>query len=259
MRTSATNAFRPAELRGRLQPFRLYFYTRVRSTNDHAASLRRAHKLYAPAVVVAASQTAGRGRGSNSWWSGKGSLTVTFCLPVDDRLPPHHVPLLAGWAVRDAITHALPVPGVEMKWPNDLWHRDLKLAGLLCERLDGVDLVGIGLNVNVVPADIPVSLRPRVTGLAAVAGRTFDLNDVLAAVAGGIDRWLLRRTAGTFEAMRTQYDGVHALTGRVIAVTEPGNPVPSRGVCDGLDAEGRLLLRDGTRVVRVVAGRVDLL
>lgn len=252
------NAFQLTPLRNALKPFRLYFYTRLRSTNDHAAVLRRARKLYAPAVIVAATQTAGRGRGSNSWWSGKGSLTVTFCLPVDERLPPHHVPLLAGWALREACGSLTGLTSIRMKWPNDLWENDLKLAGLLCERLDGLDLIGIGLNVNVVTADIPGSLRHRVTGLEAIAGRTLAMNDVLTGIAHSIDRWLLRRTAETFASMLGQYDDAHALHGRRVRIYEPGNDRPTVGLVQGLDAEGRLILRSGDTLSRIVAGHVEL-
>ncbi|MGC4032331.1 MAG: biotin--[acetyl-CoA-carboxylase] ligase [Tepidisphaeraceae bacterium] len=252
------NRFQLSPLRESLKPFRLYFYTRLRSTNDHAAVLRRSRKLYAPAVIVAATQTAGRGRGSNTWWSGEGSLTVTFCLPVDERLPPHHVPLLAGWALREACLALTGLTSIRMKWPNDLWENDLKLAGLLCERIDGLDLIGIGLNVNVVTADIPDSLRHRVTGLEAVAGRKLAMNDVLAGIAKSIDRWLLRRTAETFASLLGQYDQAHALHGRRVRIHEPGNDRPTVGIVQGLDSEGRLILRSGDQFSRIVAGHVEL-
>lgn len=252
------NAFQLSPLRERLKPFRLYFYTRLRSTNDHAVAMRRTRKLYAPAVVLAASQTAGRGRGSNTWWSGQGSLTITFCLPTDDRLPPHHVPLLAGWAVREACIGLTGAGEIKIKWPNDLWHDGLKLSGLLCERLDGVDLVGVGLNVNVRTTDIPHSLRHRTTGLQAIAGRTLAMNDVAAALTGSIDRWLLRRTGETFAALLGQYDRAHALHGRIVRVTEPGNDRPTVGTVHGLDPEGRLILNTAAGVVRIVAGHVEL-
>jgi BirA family biotin operon repressor/biotin-[acetyl-CoA-carboxylase] ligase len=245
-------------LADRLKPFRVIYFPSVGSTNDQAIQMRRERKLYAPAVIIAGEQTAGRGRGSNSWWSGDGSMTVTFCLPVDDRLPPHHVPLLAGWAVREACIGLTESRLVQVKWPNDLWWNDLKFAGLLCERLDGVDLVGLGLNVNVVASDIPVSLRHRVTGLAAIAGRMLAMNDVLAAVASSLDRWLLRRTEETFASMLGDFDSAHALHGRTIRVTEPGATRPLLGLVQGLDADGRLLLRTGESLVRVVAGHVEL-
>ena len=185
-------------------------------------------------------------------------MTVTFCLPVDTHLPPHHVPLLAGWAVREACIGLTDDDRIRIKWPNDLWHDGLKIAGLLCERVDGLDLVGLGLNVNVDVADIPVSLRHRVTGLAAIAGRGLAMNEVLAAVAASIDRWLLRRTNETFAGVLNQYDRAHALHGRRVRVTEPGETAPVEGTVEGLDPEGRLLLRSEHGVRRIVAGHVDV-
>src|SRR5690242_523738 len=74
-----------SRLRQQIKPFRLYWYPRLRSTNDHAAALRKRGELFAPAMVLTGHQTAGRGRGTNTWWSHRGSLTVTFALPVDSQ------------------------------------------------------------------------------------------------------------------------------------------------------------------------------
>ena len=55
-------------LRQRLRAFRLYWFPRLRSTNDHAAALCKRGGLFAPAVVLTGCQTAGRGRGDNASW-----------------------------------------------------------------------------------------------------------------------------------------------------------------------------------------------
>src|SRR5205823_5865653 len=157
--------FQLDSLKEQIKPFRLHFFTRLRSTNDHAAYLRKRGKLFAPAIVLTSHQLAGRGRGSNIWWSGPGSLTVTFVLPVHEHRLPHQIPLIAGLAVRNAIAAHSGVDDIQLKWPNDLLHHGRKLAGLLCERLDRVDLIGLGLNVNVNLKDVPRALRPTVTSL----------------------------------------------------------------------------------------------
>lgn len=277
------NSFQLAQLKPQLKPFRLYFYTRLRSTNDHAANLRRRRKLYAPAIVLTTHQMKGRGRGGNSWWSGTGSLTVTFCIPTDEKIPPHQVPLITGLAVHEALAELLleshgdtlqskarrqsadalrpNIEALRIKWPNDLWHDDLKIGGLLCERIENVDLLGLGLNVNVRRTDIPTSLRHRVTSLQAIAGQPFALSEVLASIARRIDRLLLKREYGSFGAVVQQINRVHALTGRRVRVTQPGES-PVEGLCEGLDADGRLLLRDFPDAHgrhRVIAGHVELL
>ncbi len=254
-------AYRLADLRRHLRPFRLHWFPRLRSTSTHAAALRRRGELFAPAVVLTGHQLAGRGRGSNTWWSGRGSLTVTFALAADESLAPHHVPLLAGLAVRAAaaeLAGTAAADDVQLKWPNDLLWRGRKLAGLLCERVDKADLVGVGLNVNCDAADVPAELRDRVTSLNAVAGRPVDLTDAVVAVGRHLHRALAHRDAGTFAAALREYDRHHALVGRRVTVTGgPGEPVVS-GRCEGLDDTGRLLLRDRRTVHRVIAGQVRL-
>src|SRR4051794_31332217 len=94
-------SFDLTRLRAALRPFRLHWFPTLRSTNDHSAALRKRGELYAPAVVLPGGQTAGRGRGSHTWWSGPGCLTVTFVLPAGE-IEPHRIPLLAGLAVRNA-------------------------------------------------------------------------------------------------------------------------------------------------------------
>ena len=247
-------------LRRDLRPFRLHWCPRVGSTSTHAAALRRRGELFAPAAVVAGHQLAGRGRGSNTWWSGRGSLTVTFALPADESLAAHHVPLLAGVAVRAAAVELTGSDAVQLKWPNDLLHGGRKVAGLLCERVAGVDLVGVGLNVCCDWREAPEPLRQRVTGLSDVAGRPVDLTDAAVAVGRHLYAALAHRDDGTFAAALRAYDRHHALLGRRVTVTGPPGEPPVSGVCQGLDDAGRLLLRDGRRrtVHRVFAGHVTM-
>ena len=252
-------AFRLAELRAGVRPFRLHWFPRLRSTSTHAATLRRRGELFAPAAVLTGHQLAGRGRGGNSWWSGRGSLTVTFALPADESLAAHHVPLLVGLAVRAAAAELSGSDDVQLKWPNDLLHRGRKLAGLLCERVDKADLVGVGLNVSCDPAEMPADLRERVTSLNAVAGRPVDLTDAVVAVARHLHGTLAHRDQGTFAAALREYDRHHALLGRRVTVSGgPGEPAVT-GRCEGLDGTGRLLLRDRRTLHRVIAGQVKVL
>jgi BirA family biotin operon repressor/biotin-[acetyl-CoA-carboxylase] ligase len=247
-----------ARLRRELRPFRLHWYPRLRSTNDHAAALRRRKAIFAPAVVLTGHQLAGRGRGSNTWWSGTGSLTITFVLAADEHLAAHHVPLLAGLAVRAAAAELAGSDQVRLKWPNDVLHDGRKLAGLLCERVNGADLVGVGLNVDCDLRQVPRPLRERVTSLNVLAGRPVDLTDAAAAVGRHLHRTLAHRDPGTFAAALREYDQHHALLGRRVTVDGgAGEPVVS-GRVEGLDDTGRLLLRDRKTVHRVIAGHVQI-
>ena len=253
------SAFNLAALRSQIKPFRLHWFSRLRSTNDHAAVMRKRGRLFAPAVVLTGHQLAGRGRGSNTWWSDRGALTVTFVLPVEEHLAPHQVPLIAGLAVRAAAAELAGDESIQLKWPNDLLHRGRKLAGLLCERVDKADLMGLGLNVNVDPANAPTALRDRITSLSHITGKPLDMTHVLATVARHVHVLLARRDEHTFAQLLREYDRHHALIGRRVTVTGTGENGPVSGRCEGLDRHGRLLLRHRGNLQRVIAGEVQLL
>ncbi len=109
----------------------------VDSTSSLALRLTRADEHQLPLLVLAREQTAGRGRGTNRWWSGEGALTFSLVL---DGTPLAHsdqmlmVPLVVGWAVCDAVEQMFPTLHLQLKWPNDVYLDDRKLAGILIER-----------------------------------------------------------------------------------------------------------------------------
>ena len=245
-------------LRSGLKPYRLYFFPRLRSTNDHAAQLRRAGRLFGPAAVLTSRQIAGRGRGKNTWWSTPGILTVTFAIPLHERLSPHELPLIAGLSLRDAVAEITAEDQVLLKWPNDLLHKNRKLAGLLCERISNVDLIGIGLNVNVNPADAPPDLRDLITSLSAMTKHHFDMTDVLIAIAKHLKHNLRRRMEIPFSSFVREYSRHDALIDRRVTVSPGGDEPPITGICDGIDSTGRLLLRSRGKVHRIVAGMVSI-
>src|SRR5688572_28211791 len=248
-----------SRLRTQIKPFRLHWFPRLRSTNDHAATLRKRGELFAPAMVLTGHQLAGRGRGAHAWWSPPGCLTVTFVLPIEAHLSPHQIPLLAGLAVRNAAAELARDASVALKWPNDVLYNGRKLAGLLCERVHKADLVGLGLNVNVDPRKAPVALRERITSLSVVARRPLDMTEALITVARHLNTTLLHRDERLFAESLRAYDAHHALIGRRVAVIDNGHGAPTTGKCEGLDSTGRLLLRDRKRTLhRIVAGQVQL-
>jgi BirA family biotin operon repressor/biotin-[acetyl-CoA-carboxylase] ligase len=246
-------------LRRKIKPIRLYWFPRLRSTNDQAALLRKRGELFAPAIVLTGRQTAGRGRGANTWWSASGVLTVTFVLPIDERVGPHQVPLLAGLAVRNAAAALVPGADIQLKWPNDLIVRGRKLAGLLCERVQKADLIGVGMNVNVEAREAPALLRDRITSLSQLAGRRLDITSVLIRIAGDLHAMLTHQNEKTFSHLLRQYDEHHALIGKRVSVACAADEPPVRGKCEGLDAMGRLRLRNRLIVHRVIAGQVTIL
>jgi BirA family transcriptional regulator, biotin operon repressor / biotin---[acetyl-CoA-carboxylase] ligase len=247
-----------SRLRAGIKPFKLHYFSRLRSTNDHAMELRGHGKLFAPAVLVTSKQTAGRGRGRNSWWSDSGSLTVTFVFPVEEHLSPHQVPLLAGLAVRDAAAELSGDDSISLKWPNDVVHRGKKLAGLLCERISKADLIGVGLNVNTNMQRAPAGLRNQITSLASIAGREIDMTAALIALSKMLYPAMSRRGDRLFAETLHRYDAHHALVGKTVSVVEAGSNELVTGKCSGLDSSGRLVLRRRGKAHPIIAGQVRM-
>ena len=259
---SQSNSFDLTRLRAGtgVKPFRLHFFPRLRSTNDHAATLRKRGDLFAPAIVLTSNQIAGRGRGANTWFSAAGSLTVTFVLPIEEHLDTPQIPLIAGLAVRDAIAQLTHRDDIQLKWPNDVIHNHRKLAGLLCERVHKADLIGLGVNVNLDPRRAPKGLRHQLTSLSQITGHPLDLTDTLITIANHLHTALSRRGERPFAQTLERYDAYHCLLNRRVTVVGNNNHDPSlTGTVEGIDPQGRLLLRTRTKLERIIAGQVQLL
>jgi BirA family transcriptional regulator, biotin operon repressor / biotin---[acetyl-CoA-carboxylase] ligase len=251
--------FRLGEVRAGAKPLRLHWFARVGSTNDQAARMRRRRELFAPAMVLTGNQSSGRGRGEHRWWSAKGCLTVTFVLAAEEGLMPQQVALVAGLAAREVAARMCGRADVLLKWPNDVVWEGRKLAGLLCERVDGVDLVGVGLNVNLGEGDAPRGLREKVVSLSRIGGRVVDINHVLIELAGELRRRMVARKVHLAASFVGEYERHHWLSGRRVRVETGaggGGVEVVEGWCEGIDQLGRLLVRDGRALRRVVTGRV---
>ena len=250
------NQYHLKSLVGLVRPLKVHYFGVLRSTNSHALRMRREGRLFAPALVVTSQQTAGRGRSGHSWWSRRGSLTATWVLPVEEAYAPHQLSLIVGLALRAACVEMAGTDDIQLKWPNDVVCHGLKLAGILCERSEGVDLVGIGLNLNLSDACIPLSLRGSVVSLSELAGRQFDINVAIATITGHLKRVLLGRTSHPFATFLQDYRKCDALLGQQISVKTESKPGDVCGECEGIDRQGELLVRDATGLHRLISGSV---
>jgi len=148
------------------------------STNDEARDARYRHGD----TVWAERQTAGRGQRGHAWSSPEGK-NLTFSLVLE----PHFLPVVRQFLLSEAMALALTDTfadcgiATRIKWTNDIYAGDRKLAGMLIEHnYSGPALarsiVGIGININ--QTDFDPAL-PNPVSMAQLAGRTFDRSEVL--------------------------------------------------------------------------------
>lgn len=223
------------------------------STNDLARELTE-RGAAAGLVVVADTQTAGRGRSGRTWLDqGKGSLLVSVTVPVP-AAEATLVPLAAGLAVADAVRRQ--GVHIELKWPNDVLAGGRKLAGILVEHLDDVLVIGIGVDLDWRSVDRTGELLAW-TSVAEEAGTDVDGWDVLTDLLRSLDTWVRDLERGDAERLLAQYQLDCATLGQDVRVTTPaGDVVEGRAI--GLDATGALGVDTAKGPIAVLAGDVEL-
>ena len=211
-----------------------------------------------PFVVVAASQTGGRGRQGRSWISPPGNLYASFalCDPAPVALAPQ-LGFVAGVALARTLRAKLgDDPRLGLKWPNDVVFAGAKLAGVLLEsaslRSGGTGCV-IGIGVNCVSS--PAGLAYPATDLRTAGGGDVELQDLLDDLAVAIDRELTRWDKGSgFSAVRAAWIALASGLGEPISVHMPRATI--HGIFREIDATGRLVVDTATGLATVDAGDV---
>lgn len=218
-------------------PFRLLVRETTTSTNDEIRALAEngaAHGL----VLLALEQIAGRGRRGAAWFSAPGeSLAFSILLrPEEPKALWPRLALAAGIAVAEAVESFGMAPGI--KWPNDVWISQRKVAGILVEAGSDYAIVGIGINVN--STAFPGDVSEIATSLRLETGVELPRQDVL----GAIIRHFARRSSEISADFDHMLDSVRqrcVLTGHRVSLTTASGR--RQGVVEGIAPGGELLLR----------------
>jgi BirA family transcriptional regulator, biotin operon repressor / biotin---[acetyl-CoA-carboxylase] ligase len=226
-------------------------YRLTDSTNDRARELALAG---APSgtVLTAAEQSAGRGRGGRRWRAPPGAALLVSAIlhPLDERhaLLPLAVPL----AVAEAI-ESLAAVHCRLKWPNDVWISERKVAGVLIEaRPPDWAVIGVGVNLAIPDDAFPADLRWPATSV----GHAVGVEAMLGALCERLDRWVEAPADAILDGFRDR----DALRGRRLSWEGAGGAAGSGdGVADGVDERGNLLVRtDSGDLAALGAGEVQL-
>ncbi|MGH8244805.1 MAG: biotin--[acetyl-CoA-carboxylase] ligase, partial [Gammaproteobacteria bacterium] len=235
------------------------------STNTHAAALAQQGAPHG-AVVVAETQTAGRGRLGRHWHSPPGkNLHCSLLLrtmPARDQQPLwlSWIPLIAALAVTRAVQVTADLKPT-VKWPNDILIGNRKLGGVLCESSGlgtshSIIIVGIGLNVNIRRDEFPEDLRELATSLMIEAQHPFDRSALLAILALELETRCEAFLAGRHSDILKEYMLRCSTVGhRVLVELAHGEHVD--GTAESIQTDGSLrVVRDDRTTVDVRAGDV---
>ncbi len=213
-------------------------------------------------VVIAETQTGGKGRLGRKWISPKGNLYLSVILRPD--IPLRKAPLIT---LTGAVAVALAIrkkcsAEAFIKWPNDIFIGGRKVSGLLTEMSAEQDRVrhivlGIGVDVNMDPGELPAEVRPLATTLAAETGEKIDRTALVQQLLREIDHWYEVFLLTGQDILR-EWLSLNMTVGNRIFVSGAGETL--EGLAQGIDDEGRLIVRlDDGSLRTVAAGDVTII
>lgn len=250
----------PAQERPGIAGWRVLFFDEIDSTNEEARR-RAANGDEGDLALIAAVQTAGRGRRGRSWMSEPGNLM--FSLLLRPKAGPARAAELS-FAMAVALHEGLARTTGEghrflLKWPNDVLLDGAKMVGILLESATGVDggleflVIGAGVNLAHHPENTPYPS----TSVAASLGQRIAPEDLLAAVLPRVSHWIGVWERDGFAPIREAWISRAAGIGERITVRLTSETI--EGTFAGLKADGALDLRlDGGGSRAITAGDVFL-
>jgi BirA family transcriptional regulator, biotin operon repressor / biotin---[acetyl-CoA-carboxylase] ligase len=239
----------------------IYIYPEISSTNTRAIEMA-SDNAHEGTVVIAETQTSGKGRLGRKWISPKGNLYISVILRPD--IPLYKAPLITlmgAVVVACAIRNVCHVHAV-IKWPNDILLSGKKVSGLLTEMSAEQDrirhiVLGIGVDVNMDLDVLPTDVRTITTSLMAETSKKINRTDLLQAILKELDHWYQVLLHDSVDVLKA-WEKLNMTIGNRIAVSGAGEVL--EGSAQGLDTEGRLIINldDGTTRT-VAAGDVTIL
>jgi len=240
---------------------RIFSYRTIGSTNTVAQNLARSG-MPEGTLVIADTQTKGRGRLGRKWHSppGKG---LYFSLILKPELPPEKMAglsLVAGLAIVRAISQVTGIK-TQMKWPNDVLFKSQKLAGILVElaaEVGKIDymVVGCGINVNHIRKDFPLNLQRKSTSLKIIGKKEYSRIALLQHFLRQFEKLYDNYRGHGFRYLSVELIQKSALIGKRIRLTVGKEKITGKAV--GFDDSGHIVIKSKQGLMSYPAGEVTL-
>ena len=215
-------------------------------------------------VVVAESQTRGKGRRGRSWFSpsGEGIYTSIILRPS---ISPNEAPkltLMASVAVAETMLSMTSL-NINIKWPNDILVKGRKIAGILTEismEMDRIDymVIGVGINVNTPRKSLPPDIRDIATSVFMETGKPYPRIALLRAYLEWLEIYYETFKTKGFEPVMNRWKSLADIIGHRVSV-DMIDRVRVGEVLD-VDKDGFLILKEqGGALERIISGDVTLI
>lgn len=223
----------------KLDAYKLLSFDKIPSTQDYAHDLIAKRQATNKTVVTALAQSSGRGRYRRNWVSHHGNLYASFIYKIAERDPK------LSYAVAVAVAETLITFGInpQIKWPNDVLVDGKKISGILIEYAQSFVIVGIGINIKTCPR-----VKEYKTTKTDNYVKDIEIKDVLNVLMKKMDKW----RGADFVSVRERWMNLAAALNKIIKYR--GKPAE----LIGLNEDGALVLRDGSRYVLTYGDEISI-
>jgi BirA family biotin operon repressor/biotin-[acetyl-CoA-carboxylase] ligase len=239
----------------------IHHFSKVTSTNDLAKDMASLGAKEGT-VVIAETQTRGKGRLSREWASPRGGIWLSTILrPKLDAEDAPKLTLMASLAVAQTINQLFKLKA-EVKWPNDVLINGKKVCGILTEantrgRVVNFVIIGIGVNANIELGSLPKEVRKTATSLRHKLKREINRERFLSILLEKMEHYYFMLTKGKFSQILKEWKNLCGFLGSYIEVT--GLKEKIEGMAMDVDENGALIVRlqNGT-LKKILSGDVTL-
>ena len=234
------------------------YFKETESTNIIAREI--ASSVDEGTIVVAESQTAGRGRLGRKWISPVGGIWLSIILkPKIEPVYAPRITLLAGVSVAKTMQgFGLPA---KIKWPNDILVNGKKVCGILTEigaEVDIIDylVVGIGIDANVDTSTFPEEYRDNSTSLEKEMGHKINRVEFVQKLLEEFEALYTKFQKDGFSQILEEWRNMSATIGQWVKITAQMRTIYGEAI--GVDNEGALIVETGEgHLEKIVAGNCE--
>lgn len=232
----------------------------VDSTNNSAFGLALGGEPEGT-CVIAETQKTGKGRLGREWFSPvmKNLYMSVILRPLIPPAQVYPITFLSCLAVDDALTTLTGIRPT-LKWPNDVLIRGRKVCGTLLELSTEPDMVrfvivGIGLNINMIESEMTEEIRTKATSLLMETQKPFERALVCGILLTSLEKYYRLFQKEGAEKICSVWEERADIKGKHLEITQLGES--HRGVAEGIDRDGAMLLNIGGTVRKIIAGDVS--
>ncbi|MDI1495614.1 MAG: bifunctional biotin-- synthetase/biotin operon repressor [Cenarchaeum symbiont of Oopsacas minuta] len=233
----------------------VHYFDSISSTQDYAIELAKDSEKKG-SIVLADQQSAGRGRGKNSWISPRGGIwmSVIIDMPLDSESTL--LPIAAAVALAKTIQEIVGTR-TELKWPNDILVNGNKVAGIIIDGTIKQDrpshiVLGVGINYNITVENIKKTIKQNnVASLHGNITRVIFIQKFLSLLEDEI--MFMNHDDGKRVIKRWMAES--CTIGTKISAESQGTRV--NGVAIRLESDGSLVLQNGSNMYKIVSGTIS--